>query len=136
MLCTTLPELLWIIWLWFIPESPRWQLTNGHFVQAERAIKHAAKMNGKSLDNFDEKIFQLRESIEKERAAAGGFTNHNFFDLWKTRSTRKYTLILYFTWYVNAFVYYGISLNIGDFGGDLFWNFFFAGNSAQGCKCS
>lgn len=56
-----------------------------------------------------------------------GVENQNFFDLWKTRAMCKYTLVLYFTWFVNAFVYYGISLNIGDLGGDLFWNFFFAG---------
>ena len=40
---------------------------------------------------------------------------------------RKYSLVMYFTWFVNAFVYYGISLNIGDLGGDLYWNFLFAG---------
>jgi OCT family organic cation transporter-like MFS transporter 4/5 len=65
--------------------------------------------------------------MEKERTLAGGVVSQNFIELWKTRSMRKYTLVFYFTWFVNAFVYYGISLNIGDLGGDLFMNFFLAG---------
>ena len=65
LLCTTVPEILWMAWLWYIPESPRWQLTHGRFNEAEAAIKRALKLNGKSTEHFDEKIFMLRESVEK-----------------------------------------------------------------------
>jgi MFS family permease len=36
---------------------------------------------------------------------------------------RSNTLILCFTWFVTAFVYYGFAFNFGDLGGNLFINF-------------
>lgn len=51
----------------------------------------------------------------------------NFFDLWKTPNLRKNTIILCFTWFTTGYVYYGLSLNLGDLGGDLLTNFAIAG---------
>ena len=48
-------------------------------------------------------------------------------DLWRSAQLRKYSIILYFSYFVNNFVYYGLSLNVGDLNGDLFLNYFLAG---------
>ena len=37
------------------------------------------------------------------------------------------TLILYYNFFVNAACYYGLSMNIGDLGGDIFLNFSISG---------
>ena len=57
----------------------------------------------------------------------GAKTSMSFFSLWKSPLIRQFTIILYFTWFCNAFVYYGISLNIGVIAGNLFVNFAAAG---------
>lgn len=51
----------------------------------------------------------------------------NFFDLFKTPNLRKNTIILSYTWLVTGFIYYGLTLNIGDLGGNLLINFAIAG---------
>ena len=45
---------------------------------------------------------------------------HTIVDLFKTSKIRTYTLIMFFAMPVNAFIYYGISFGIGDFGGNLY----------------
>jgi hypothetical protein len=37
------------------------------------------------------------------------------------------TLILYYNFFVNSSCYYGLSMNIGDLGGDVFLNFSISG---------
>ncbi len=48
-------------------------------------------------------------------------------DLFKTPKLRKYTLILWYSWTVNALVYYGFSLNMSDFGGNFYITFLLSG---------
>lgn len=52
----------------------------------------------------------------------------SIIDLFKWRNLRKYSLILSFAWAVNSFIYYGIALRVGEFGGsNLFTSFTIAG---------
>jgi OCT family organic cation transporter-like MFS transporter 4/5 len=48
-------------------------------------------------------------------------------DLFKTPKLRKYTLIFWYSWIVNALVYYGLSLNMSDFGGNIYITFLLSG---------
>ncbi len=45
----------------------------------------------------------------------------------KTPKLRKYTLIFWYSWIVNALVYYGFSLNMSDFGGNFYVTFLLSG---------
>lgn len=194
-------ELLFVIWLLRLPESPRWLLTHRRFEEAYDVLLMAAKFNGlikddviKSSDevsspssvyvvsesggdakkvNSQEKfatttttnIFCANSQIDIEKdcctsncnsATSGTLTPYtrrefdikfkrlsntisakeftkkedklSIFDLFKWKNLRKYTLILAFAWAVNSFVYYGIALNVGNFGAkNLFVAFTFAG---------
>lgn len=53
--------------------------------------------------------------------------NHNLFDLLKTPKLRKYTLIMWYSWVVNALIYYGFSFNMSDFGGNFYITFLLSG---------
>jgi hypothetical protein len=48
-------------------------------------------------------------------------------DLFKTPKLCKYTLIFWYSWIVNALVYYGFSFNISDFGGNFYITFLLSG---------
>ncbi|CAG2122404.1 unnamed protein product, partial [Medioppia subpectinata] len=85
----------------------------------------AVVINKLPLDDIHNQFEVLKNSISEEESKLNVRTN--CLDLLKTPNLRRSTLIMYFTWFVNSFVYYGISLNIGDFGGNLFVSFFIAG---------
>jgi MFS family permease len=136
LLSTTIPEIAWLIWLYWIPESPRWLLTHDRNEEAKAIIIAAVKMNGLGVKGDDkdlvkdveEKFFALKENLDREReAVTSNSRNQSFWDLWRSPLLILYSLIFYFTWFTNAFVYYGISLNVGDLAGDLYWNFFWTG---------
>jgi len=56
-----------IVWFYWLDESPRWQITKRKYSEAEKTIKKAMLMNGKSMERFDEKMEQLKKCIEKVR---------------------------------------------------------------------
>ena len=57
-----------LIALYWIDESPRWQIAKCRFDEAERTIKKAMRMNGKSEERFEERIDQLKKHIMKVRS--------------------------------------------------------------------
>lgn len=191
-------ELIFIIWLLRIPDSPRWLLTHRRFDEAYKVLLMAAKFNGlikkgntdddvnggvecKNIrlmceDDFvttqrmydvdlqpDEKqsnIVLNAPNIEKCYGTAGvsenplePFTLEQFdkkfqhlvngiqakeftknedrlsvVDLMRWKNLRRYAFILWFAWAANSFIYYGIVLRVGSFGGsNLFVTFTIAG---------
>lgn len=80
-----------------------------------------------SLEEFNLKFKHLINTID-----AKDFTknedNLSIIDLFKWHNLRKYAIILFFVWASNSFIYYGIVLRVGDFGGkNLFKTFTIAG---------
>ncbi|RWS22110.1 organic cation transporter protein-like protein, partial [Leptotrombidium deliense] len=117
-------ELISLIWLWQMPESPRWQLTNGHIDDAEYSIKKAAVVNGKITEQeIQRKIELLKEYFNSDEHSKDA-KKQSLLDMWKVRKLLKYSIVLYCSWFTISFVYYGLSLNVGDLGGNLFINCF------------
>lgn len=83
--------------------------------------------NGHKPNNLDSKLKKLllRFTYDEEKQAE--MKKISLWDLWKDPSMRKKTACLYFTWFVNTFVYYGLSLNTNNLGGNPFLNFLVAG---------
>lgn len=61
----TLPEILWVFWLWKIPESPRWQLAKGQVEKAHKEMRRAAEINSRPMIGIDEQLRRLDKSLEK-----------------------------------------------------------------------
>ncbi|XP_053207814.1 organic cation transporter protein-like [Panonychus citri] len=120
-------ELFWVIWLFKIPESIRWQLTHNQIDQAESEMIRASEMNKSSITNVKEKFALLKKHIDLQTKTQLEEKKAGFLDLWRSKVLQRFSLVLYFSYFVNAFVYYGLSLNIGDLNGNLFINFFLAG---------
>ncbi|XP_042224923.1 organic cation transporter protein-like isoform X2 [Homarus americanus] len=117
----TLPALLFIPYYWIIPESSRWLITKGRISEARIILEKAAKVNKKEVT--EDAMLQALEVSGVGKDGGKG----NFFDLFRYPNLRKKTINLFFNWFVNSGVYYGLSLNTGNLGGNDYINFVISG---------
>ncbi|NXP25673.1 S22AD protein, partial [Scytalopus superciliaris] len=93
-----------------LPESARWLVTKGRMEEAKKVLQKAAATNKRSLPEG------LLEQLKPEKQTKSG----SFLDLFRKKHLRKVTLIMSCSWFVNSFVYYGLSLNVTNFGLDIY----------------
>uniref|UniRef100_H2XQ74 Major facilitator superfamily (MFS) profile domain-containing protein n=1 Tax=Ciona intestinalis TaxID=7719 RepID=H2XQ74_CIOIN len=109
------------LFLFFIPESPRWLFSNGREEEAKKITRRFAKYNKVTLDEPDiwnEADTDTSQKSGNETAKA----TYSSIDLFRTPAIRWVTFKLILSWFVNSMVYYGISLNAGALAGDIFVN--------------
>uniref|UniRef100_A0AAR2KYF1 Major facilitator superfamily (MFS) profile domain-containing protein n=1 Tax=Pygocentrus nattereri TaxID=42514 RepID=A0AAR2KYF1_PYGNA len=103
----SVPGLIYIPLWWFIPESPRWLISQGKLEEAEAIVKNAAKKNKVTPPDI---IFN-EIGVNK------------YIDL-LTDNIRRTTLILFLVWLTLSMGYFGLSLNTSRLHGDPFVNCF------------
>lgn len=113
----TAPYILFLTYYRFIPESPRWLLSQNRSAQAEDVTVAIAKENKKTLYSD----FETLCSDEGDSATA------SLLDLIRTPNMRKHTLILMFNWFTSAVVYQGLIMQVGIAGGNVYIDFFISG---------
>jgi len=129
-LACSLPALFFVFLLLFprlVPESPRWLLAVGRKKEAELILASAAKENGR-CETEDGRIAleDKAKNLPKERGRLGEAGTDgqvvkaneeesagNVFDLFRTPHLRKSTLIMFYLWFTNNLVYYGLTFNLG-----------------------
>ncbi|KYO18672.1 hypothetical protein Y1Q_0009127 [Alligator mississippiensis] len=116
-LAITLPNFLFLLYYWAVPESPRWLLTRKKGEKALKIMHTIAKHNGRYLSPHYSEITVINEEV----------TNPSFFDLVRTPRMRQYTLILMYAWFTSALVYQGLVMRLGIAGGNLYLDFFISG---------
>ncbi|KAH1173511.1 hypothetical protein KIL84_017350 [Mauremys mutica] len=116
-LAITLPNFLFLLYYWAVPESPRWLLTRKKGEKALNIMHTIAKHNGKYLSPHYSEITVTDEEV----------SNPSFLDLVRTPHMRKYTLILMYAWFTSALVYQGLVMRLGIIGGNLYLDFFISG---------
>ncbi|PFX33205.1 organic cation transporter protein-like isoform X1 [Stylophora pistillata] len=114
-IATSAPGLvLFIFWI-VVPESVRWLTTHQRVGEAENILKRVANTNKKPMPEENLGLPDDQKTTEKE---AG------FMDLFGSRSMTKKTIISWISWFVNAQVYFGVSLGSVMLGGNIYLNFF------------
>ncbi|KAH8381366.1 hypothetical protein KR093_003477 [Drosophila rubida] len=124
----TLPGLLFMCYYWFVPESARWLLFKGRSDEAFVIIEKAAKENRVEIPS--EIYAQLvEEAAEKKKKDAQAATepSASVLDLLRYPNLRRKTLLIFFDWFVNSGVYYGLSWNTNNLGGNQLLNFVISG---------
>ncbi|MED6266099.1 hypothetical protein CHARACLAT_032176 [Characodon lateralis] len=101
----------------FIPESPRWLISQNNSSKALEIIKAIAKENGKKLSLN----FEILTDDEAESPSA------SLLDLIRTPNMRKHTFILMFNWFTSAVVYQGLIMRVGITGGNVYIDFLISG---------
>ena len=85
-----------LIGAFYMPESPRWLMSQGRAEDAKRSLMYAAKMNNAVISDF-----QLPETQVEEEGS--------FLDLF-SRKYLKLNGLVWTVWFCYGFVYYGIIL--------------------------
>lgn len=115
-LCIILPCVTLSSYYILLPESPRWLLSQKREKEARVIIKKICLRNKRdykdSVSLTDQHAAALDDAVKKP----------TLVDLFRTPRLRWRTLNLYYNWFVISLVYYGLSLNSGNLGGDLFVN--------------
>ncbi|OWF44987.1 Organic cation transporter protein [Mizuhopecten yessoensis] len=113
------PVLLFLIYWWIIPESPRWLISHGKVEQARTTILKMAASSKTvncvpSHENMVEKI---------DRAVQ----EHSMMDYFKRRSLLCQSLVIFFNCFVVFHCFFGFTLNTGNLAGNFYLNVLLCG---------
>ncbi|MCI4389673.1 hypothetical protein PGIGA_G00101320 [Pangasianodon gigas] len=113
----TAPYLCFLAYYWFIPESPRWLISQNNSSRAVEITKKMAKVNKKTLS----KNIETLKDDSTDTAVA------SFVDLIRTPKMRRNTFILSYNWFTSAVVYQGLIMRLGILGGNVYIDFLISG---------
>ncbi|XP_034999508.1 solute carrier family 22 member 2 [Hippoglossus stenolepis] len=113
----TVPYIFFLSYYWFIPESPRWLLSQNKKSEAVKITEDMAKENKRTLS----------KNIETLADDNADSSTASFMDLIRTPNMRKHTFILSFNWFTSAVVYQGLIMRLGILGGNVYIDFLISG---------
>uniref|UniRef100_H3BX29 Solute carrier family 22 member 2 n=1 Tax=Tetraodon nigroviridis TaxID=99883 RepID=H3BX29_TETNG len=108
-----LPSIIFVCYYWFIPESPRWLVSQKKFSKAYEITNAMATENKRNISK------NLEALVEDEGDSPSG----SILDLFRTPNMRKYTLILMFNWFTSEVVYQGLIMRVGITAKNLYIDF-------------
>ncbi|XP_036325810.1 solute carrier family 22 member 3-like [Rhagoletis pomonella] len=114
------PAIVLISYIWILPESIRWLLSQGKDEDAKNILRRAATVNKRQLS--DDSLHKLI-SANREKLATATDGRFPIKEAFKQLSWR--IINCSFSWIVIVLVYYGISLNAVLLDGDKYNNFMF-----------
>uniref|UniRef100_A0A8D3CC85 Si:dkey-119m7.4 n=1 Tax=Scophthalmus maximus TaxID=52904 RepID=A0A8D3CC85_SCOMX len=104
-LAISIPGFLFIFYIWVLPKSARWLMANDRNEEAWELIHKAAQMNGKPIT----KDLQMCR-VQLSQNFVNGIICLLKYDAMFATCLR----------FVNVLVYYGLSLNVSDFGMNIY----------------
>ncbi|XP_069956927.1 organic cation transporter protein-like [Cherax quadricarinatus] len=130
------PAFILVTYIWLMPESFRWLVSQGRNDEAKKVLERAAKVNDVDIrihlgddDNMEVPssadtvlVSNIKEDLEKE-CQHEGTTMKSVIDLLTTPNMRIRSFNLFFCWSVITLVYFGLSSNTSNLGGNVFVNF-------------
>ncbi|XP_069998962.1 organic cation transporter protein-like [Penaeus vannamei] len=134
----TAPAFLLLSYMWIMPESVRWLVSQGKRDVAVQIIKKAADVNGvevpkhlledsntevPTVDGSLSVASSKAELVKEDPGEPEPKVTKSVIDLLRTPNMRKRSVNLFYCWAVCTLVYYGLSSNSGNLGGNIFVNF-------------
>ncbi|XP_070773167.1 organic cation/carnitine transporter 2-like [Enoplosus armatus] len=113
----TLPGFLCVPLWWYIPESPRWLLSQRRVNEAEAIMRDAAKRN--KIEPPPVIFGPLQKELQSEDRKP-----HNICDLLRSRNIRWISVTLWLVWNTVTIAYFALSLNTANLHGNAYFNCF------------
>ncbi|KAJ8026707.1 Solute carrier family 22 member 3 [Holothuria leucospilota] len=114
------PYLLMIPVFPLISESPRWLIARGKFKRAEKLIRKMAKTNKKEVPEDLKSMMENENKITASEAVS-------VLDLIRNPTIRCYMLNMIYSWFVQGFVFFGLSLGTSSLGVNVYLAFCLSG---------
>ena len=93
------------LWIFFMPETPRWLLRKGKEKQAEKVLEITCRINKRPYLGLDPKFKAHWDSNEKG----------SILDLFRFRSIARNTICMYVAWFVFSLGYFGLMYHTPSF---------------------
>nr|CAH7747020.1 unnamed protein product [Callosobruchus chinensis] len=126
-LLVSAPALVFVVYYWLIPESVRWLLANQRREEAKKVVISVAKANKVMLsDDIINSFTEIAPLKDAKQIQEHHETQRIITVVKEMLSYRILVLrfvIIYFIWGVNAFIFYGLSINSTSLGGNKYVNF-------------
>nr|XP_005314877.1 solute carrier family 22 member 6-A-like [Chrysemys picta bellii] len=117
-LVVSLPYFICFIYSWWFAESACWLVIAGRPDKAVKQLRRVARINRKKEEGDRLNIEVLRSNMQKGIASAK--SSHTFFDLVRTPVVRRISFCLCFVWFSTSFAYYGLAMDLQNFGVNIF----------------
>ncbi|KAM3919835.1 solute carrier family 22 member 20-like [Leptodactylus fuscus] len=112
------PYYIFFLTSWCVPESARWLIINGRSHQALRNLQRVAWINGKREEG--EKLSETILISHMQSELTNASRAHSPLDLFRTAGMRKVTICLMLVWFSTSFAFYGLGMDLQNFGVDIF----------------
>nr|XP_036851531.1 solute carrier family 22 member 20 [Manis javanica] len=110
----SVPFLIFFLYSWWLPESPRWLLLHGKPQLALQSLRKVAALNGRKEEG--ERLTKEVVSSYIQNEFASVRTSNSVLDLFRTPAIRKVTCCLMVVWFSNSLAYYGLAMDLQKFG--------------------
>eukprot|EP00096_Caligus_rogercresseyi_P015871 TRINITY_DN8354_c0_g1_i1.p1 TRINITY_DN8354_c0_g1~~TRINITY_DN8354_c0_g1_i1.p1 ORF type:complete len:549 (-),score=48.76 TRINITY_DN8354_c0_g1_i1:34-1680(-) len=127
LLITSIPTFLSASVIWILPESPRWLISVNRVEEAEVTIRKIVKFNTKQPLPENWKLYNGEVRSNTEESVPSRSSGQCLKKAFRSKSLILKALILFFNWFTNSFVYYGLTLNTNSLGGSVMLNFIING---------
>ncbi|XP_070807508.1 solute carrier family 22 member 6-A-like [Pituophis catenifer annectens] len=117
-LAVSLPFFFFFCYSWWLSESARWLITAGKLERAVTELKRVAKMNRKEEAAGKLNVEFLRSRMKEELASMT--SKASVLDLVRTPTMRRISLCVCFVWFSTSFAYYGLVMDLQNFGGNIY----------------
>ncbi|KAJ8680663.1 hypothetical protein QAD02_016450 [Eretmocerus hayati] len=122
-IATSLPALILLLFMWFMPESPRWLIARGRRKEARTILE---KYYGPIKEDPERSNFkaECQNRIDNQIDDDEGIVSAQMRGLkiiFSNGELRKRALITCFTWMTASLTYYALALNVDNISVDYYW---------------
>ncbi|XP_030075551.1 solute carrier family 22 member 6-A [Microcaecilia unicolor] len=117
-LTVSLPYFIFFCYSWWLPESVRWLILAKKPEEAVKMLKKVAKINRKH--EAEEMLTTENVNCSMQKELDANETTHSIFDLVRTSAIRHISFCTSFAWFSTSFCYYGLFLDLQNFGIDIY----------------
>uniref|UniRef100_A0A7M4E7U6 Solute carrier family 22 member 20-like n=1 Tax=Crocodylus porosus TaxID=8502 RepID=A0A7M4E7U6_CROPO len=116
-LAISAPFLAFLLGAWWVPESARWLLVQGRTKEALRNLQRVARVNGRTAAGEG---LSLEVLVQEGSCSSTGRSTGSWLGLFLSPALRRISCCLMCVSFSTNLAYFGLSMDLGSFGLDVF----------------